>query len=231
VFRRLLLGVAVALTAGAVAVDRIAASVAAGQVADRLQSSESLASRPKVTFNGFPFLTQAIRGRYRDVSVSATDVRRGPVVISRLDAHLHGVRLRLVDALRGTVGTEPVDAVEATALLRYADLSAALPNRRLTLADDNGRIRLRGAVTVFGKSLSGSALGQVRVESDRLTILPRHITLDAGGATLALNPALAAALTYSVPINLPFGLKLRSVQPQPDGLLVHTSGDRIVLRS
>lgn len=229
-FRRLLIGAAVVLSAGAIAVDRVAASVAAGEVAKRVQSTEKLASPPKVSFGGFPFLTQALRGRYREVSVVATQVRRGPVVVDRIDAQLHDVQLGLMDALRGAVDAVPVESVEATALFRYSDLSAAIPNSRLTLSEDNGRVRLHGAVVLFGVSVSGFAVGEIQVQNDRLTIVPRDFTLDAGGRTMALNPALAAALTYSVPINLPFGLRLRSVSPQPEGLLVQTSGSSIVLR-
>lgn len=229
-FRRLLFGVAVVLSAGAVAVDRVAASMAADTVAQRLATQESLASPPTVTFGGFPFLTQAIRGRYREVSVVVTEIRRGPLLVARLDAQLRGFRLTLAQALRGTVAEVSVDAVEATALFRYADLSAALPNERLSLTEDNGRIRLHGSIVVLGQRLAGSALGDIRVERNRLTIVPRDFTLDAGGRKINLSGSVAAALTASVPVNLPFGLQLRSVQPQPDGLLVRTSGSSIVLR-
>ncbi|MEP6463669.1 MAG: DUF2993 domain-containing protein [Frankiaceae bacterium] len=229
-FRRVLVGVAVVLSAGAVAVDRVAASVAGKQVAKRLQTAESLPSTLKVTLGGFPFLTQALRGRYHDVSVTATDVRRGSVLVARIDARLHGVRLGLREALGGSIDAVPVDSVDATALFRYADLSAAVPNGRLTITEDHGRIRLHGATVVFGQRISGSGLGEVSVEANRLTIVPVDFTLDTGGRTMVLNPALAAALTYSVPINLPFGLTLRSVQPRSEGLAVQAVGNAIVLR-
>ena len=230
-FRRVLVGVATILAAGAVVVDRVAASVAGNHVADRLQRSASLPHPPTVSFGGFPFLTQALRGRYSDVSVTAADVHRGPVRVTRVDARLHGVRLPLAGVLRGTIDEVPVDSAEATGLFRYADLSAAVPNSRLTISEENGHLRLHGTTAVFGVSLSGSAFGEVRVDGDRLTIAPQNFTLDAGGRTMALNPALAAAFTYSVPINLPFGLQLRSVQPRPEGLLVTATGSSLVLRS
>lgn len=227
--RRVLIRAATVLAAGAVAVDRLAAAVAGGQVADRMQGTESLARPPAVTFGGGPFLLQALRGRYADVSVIARDVCRGPVLVARIEARLHGVRLGLLDALRGRLGAVAVDSVEATALLRYADLAAALPNRAVTISEDNGRIRLHGAVVLFGQRLAGTALGEIRVEGHRLTVVPRDFALDAGGRAVTLNPALAAALTYSVPINLPFGLRLRSVLPTPEGLIVAAYGTALVL--
>ncbi len=228
-FRRVLIKTAAVLAAGAVAVDRLAAAVAGRRVADRIASSESLADPPTVSFGGGPFLIQALRGRYTDVSVTARDLRRGPVLIARIEARLHGVRLRLVDALRGRLGAVAIDSAQATALLRYADLAAALPNRAITLSEENGRIRLHGAAVVFGQRIAGSALGEIVLDGHRLTIVPRDFTLDAGGRTVALNPTLAAALTYAVPVNLPLGLRLRSVQPRPEGVLVQAFGDALVL--
>lgn len=204
--------------------------MAGGQVGKRLQSAESLAVPLTVTIGGFPFLTQALRGRYSDVAVTATDVRRGQVTAARIDARLHGVRLGLMDALRGTVEEIPVDSVDATALFRYADLAAAVPSSRITLSESNGRIRLHGAVELFGQRFAGFGHGEVRLDGNRLSIVPRDFTLDPGGRTIAVNPALAAALTYTTPINLPFGLQLRSVSPKPEGLEVQANGSSIVLR-
>lgn len=229
-FRRVLIGAATVLAAGVVVVDRVAASVAGGRVADRLQRTESLEEPPTVTFGGFPFLFQALGGNYSDVAVTARDLRRGPVLIARIEARLHGVRLRLLDALRGRLGAVTVDSVEATALFRYPDLAAALANCQVTISEDNGGIRLHAAVMIFGQRLAGSALGDVRVDREQLTFVPRDFSLDAGGRTVRLSPALAAALTYSVPVNLPFGLRLMSVQQTPDGLLVHAFGTALVLR-
>ena len=189
-FRRVLIKTAAVLAAGAVAVDRLAAAVAGGRVADRIASSESLADPPTVSFGGGPFLIQALRGRYTDVSVTARDLRRGPVLIARIEARLHGVRLRLVDALRGRLGAVAIDSAQATALLRYPDLAAALPNRAITLSEENGRIRLHGAAVVFGQRIAGSALGEIVLDGHRLTIVPRDFTLDAGGRTVALNSTL-----------------------------------------
>lgn len=228
--RRLLFGFVLILLVALLAGDRIAARIAAGRVADRLRTQESLSRTPKVTFGGFPFLTQALRGRYRDVHVVATDVERDGLRIASIDAHLRGVHLMFPEAMNGGVSGVPVDRVDAVALVRYADLTAALPNRNLVLSGDHGRVRMRGSVDIFGSRYSGSALGDVQVGSTRLTIVPRDITLGTGGANITLPPEVNAALTYSANVTLPFGLTLRSVTPGTSGLQLHAAGRSVVLR-
>lgn len=229
-FRRLLLGLLLLLLIAFVAVDRLAATTAAGKVGDRLRTEESLASTPKVTFGGFPFLPQALRGTYRDVHVVATDVRRGRLRLASVDAHLRGVHLSLSQALRGAVDGVRVDRVDGDALVRYADMTAALPNRDITLRGDKGQLRMQGSVELFGQRYSGSALGVVSVRPRELTIVPRDIRLGSGALNITVPPAVTGALTYTTPVMLPFGLQLRSVTPRSDGLLIRAAGSSVVLR-
>jgi len=229
VFRRLLSGAVAVVPTGLAAADRVTATVVAGLVADRIRTQEALPTSPTVTIGGFPFLTQALCGTYSDVRVTVAELRRGSVALTDLTAHLHGVRVPLANVLRGSVRDVPVDDADAKALLTYADLTAALPAERLSLSEQDGRVRLHGSVMVFGQRLAGSAVGEVRVEGNRLTIIPHNITLDVGPTSLALGPAYAAALTYSTTLTLPFGLRLGEVAIQPDGLRLSASGQGLVL--
>ncbi|MBW3551514.1 MAG: LmeA family phospholipid-binding protein [Proteobacteria bacterium] len=82
-----------------------------------VQATTALPEEPDVTVRGFPFLTQALSGRYDRVDISARDAPAGEMTLTRLDTTLRGVRVTLSQALSGSVGEVPVDAVEARALL------------------------------------------------------------------------------------------------------------------
>ena len=53
------------------AADRYLVHLAERTVAEQAQASADLRTRPTVTIHGFPFLTQAVRGRYARIDVSA----------------------------------------------------------------------------------------------------------------------------------------------------------------
>ena len=69
--RKLIIGIVFLLGLGLVA-DFGAAAYAEYRVSRELRTGASLESDPEVTFNGFPFLTQALGGKYKDVYVRAT---------------------------------------------------------------------------------------------------------------------------------------------------------------
>ena len=92
-----------------VTVDRVAASIAERTLATRIQTTQQLRSRPHVTPEGFPFLTQAITGRYRHVDITSTSsITRDGVTIGQAHVHLNNVHVGLGDVLRGTVRDVPV---------------------------------------------------------------------------------------------------------------------------
>lgn len=235
--RRLLvtLVVLLALAAGA---DRLAAWTAERRVAQRIQAAERLSRPPEVRIGGFPFLTQALAGRYDDVRVTAYGVRRpsgvagvADVRIDSVTAYLRGVRLPLRTALAGPVTTLPVSSIDATALVRYADLSAALPDRHLSFSAEGDRLRLRGQVTVLGQRYAASALGTLSLRGDQLTVVPRAVSVNAGPGALAVPPALIALLSVTVRVALPFGLRLTAVSVAADGLHLQAGGRDVVLRA
>ena len=66
--RRLLI-VLVVLAALLVVADRVGVVVAENRLAGQIQQQLVLDSKPDVSIHGIPFLTQAIRGRYKDIRV------------------------------------------------------------------------------------------------------------------------------------------------------------------
>lgn len=89
--RRLLVGLVV-LLALLLAADRAGAALASRAIAAEVQSATRLPGEPDVEVAGFPFLTQALAGRYDRVELTARDVPAGELTLDRLDATLTGVQ-------------------------------------------------------------------------------------------------------------------------------------------
>lgn len=221
------------LVGALVAVDRVAATLAGGAVAARIRSSERLPTTPQVTIHGFPFLTQLAAGRYDDVEVSIRDLRRGDLRVSRADVHLHGVEVSASDALARRVRTVPVGSATGSLLLSYADLDAMLAGRGVTVAyAGTDRLRLTGTFSVAGQQVSASGTGTARAGADAVQVTVQSVDVGAGSLVNgALSSVVRNRLTFSIPTaDLPFGIRLRSVQVRPDGIAVTATSDGFTLR-
>ncbi len=211
-------------------VDRVGAAVAGRALAGQLQTSGGLSERPDVTIGGFPFLTQALGGRYRSIDVRATGVLAGDVRLRSLDARLTGARVPLSDALSGSVGSVPVDAVDATVLLSYADLARRARGRELTVSPAGDRVRVRGSVRVLGQQLAVSAVSRIAVEGDQVVVTAETYEVGNGVADAVLTRALAGRLDFRFRLGrLPYGLRVSGVQVQPDGVAVRAGARDTVL--
>jgi len=128
VFKGVIISAVVLVGLSALA-DRGLAVVAGEAAGASVSRSENLDGDPDVTFQGFPFLTQAARGRFREIDIDARDVIVEGVTFSRIEAELRGVEVGLQDALAGEVEAVPVDSGDAVLTLDYADLNAYLSRR------------------------------------------------------------------------------------------------------
>ena len=232
--RRLLVLVAI-LAALAALADRGLAAMAGSATARAVQRSENLSEKPDVSFNGFPFLTQALRGRFREVEVTVRDVRREGVTITRVDARLEDVRVGLVDALAGEVEAVPIGEGTAVATLSYADVNEFLATRpgNLRLSYRNGRLVVTGSVTVPGRgAVAAEGEGAVRVSGETLVVTVRNVRSTAGAAlSAAISAAAGDRFSFTVPVRgLPFGIRLVSVAATGEGLVVSASARAIVVR-
>src|SRR6266480_3369678 len=92
----------VLLLVALVIADRVAVSAADAAVEKRLaeQAPFGASNKPDVSIRGFPFLTQALSGKYDDIEVSGDSLRLEQVSGVDFDAHMHGVHVPLSKALR-----------------------------------------------------------------------------------------------------------------------------------
>lgn len=222
--------VTLVVLAGLLAVaDRVAASVASRAVADQVVASSSLASAD-VSIGGFPFLTQAVSGRYDSVSVVARGVAAGEVTVDRLDATLTGLEVPLSEALSGSVSEVPVESVRATALVAYAELARRSGDRQLTVAPAGDRLKVTGSVSVLGQTVTASALSSVRVERGAIVITGESFTTGGKAAPEAISRVLGQRLDLRIPVTgLPYGLQVSGVSVDPAGVAVTAEAGATVL--
>lgn len=228
-----LLGVLVLLLGLAVVVDRLAAGAVDRVIATRLAEAGALTSGPQVHVEGFPFLTQAVRGRYDSISVTADGVQAGSLRVRSFTAQLHGVVVPLGQAISGSVTSVPVERIDATALLSWSDLSATLAGRGLSVSPGpNGLVRVTGRVTVLGRTLEASALSRATVSGREIVVTAERFEVGNSAADAVLSRALGSRLDFRLALGaLPFGLRLTSLAPSADGVLLNARSDGAVLQA
>jgi hypothetical protein len=212
-----------------VVVDRVGVGIAEDRVAEQLADRGQLAGTPEVDITGFPFLTQAVSGRYSDVRIHLTAEELGQPAGTRADVSLQGVHVPLSDALSGSVQQIPVDRVDGTATLSYALLADQLGGDT-TLAESGDGIQLTKSVEVLGFDFTVTAAGTVTLDGQDVVI---DVHDASAGAVDVPDFVLDTAdelldFRYRVPA-LPFGLQLTGVQPAAGGVDVRVEAQDAVL--
>ena len=211
-----------------VVLDRVAEVVAGRRLAGTIQSVQHLHDRPRVHIHGFPFVTQLLDGRYRELSVDAD----GPIVAEGISINDTSVRMRDVhvtfhDAVHGTVSNVPVKTGTGAAVVPYTSLSAAVRRYGGTIGSSlqvvgagRGRARLQGP---FGLGITARA----HVRDGKLSIVPRRGDVEA--LPEPVRALVATSLAGPLPLPpFPFNVKLAAGSFEPDGLhLSATSHDSV----
>jgi hypothetical protein len=214
-----------------VAADRVSLVLTQRAVAAQLQTSGGLSSRPDVSIHGIPFLTQAFAGKYDDVEVSASEVTAGGARLSKLRVSLRGVHIGLSTALSGSVQSVPVDALQATVLLSYADISQQLRDRRLSVSPAGDQLRVSGTVQVLGRTVSASAISSVALSGTSVVVSAKRFEVGHTVADRAVTAALAGRFDFVIRVGaLPYGLRLSGVHVRPEGVVATAGGAHTVLK-
>ncbi len=209
--------------------DRVAVGIAEDRVAQELVGKGGVVGTPEVDIAGFPFLTQAVAGRYEDVRVALDAEELGQPGGTRASVSLRGVQVPLSAVLSGSVTEVPVDLIDGAATLSY-ELLAAEIGAGTTLAPEADGLRIDSTVEVLGRTLPVSAAGTVALEGDQLVIDVDRAT----GAGVELPSFLVdrasdlLGLRYTLP-ELPFGLRITGVAPAVDGVQVRVEAADAVL--
>lgn len=227
-----LIVVAALLLALALAFPRIDRSLAA--LAERKAStylSAPFGHPATVRVHGRPFLTQALRGRYRDVEVLG-GLRVGDINGAKLVAHLTNAYLSPRELLGGRAAELPCQLVEGHLVLPYEELARVARIPGLRLRYDGRGLRATAALPVPGISqlarISGAAVLSLP-PGGGVWLQIRDVSV----AGIALGSLVVSQLlpTLTVPIPLPplpYGLRLDALRPTADGLVVEGSAEAVV---
>jgi len=204
------MAVVAGLLAGA---DRLAVGVAEDEAADKLVSSGRLSTRPDVSIEGFPFLTQAVSGEFEAVRLSGDGVMvsagRERVALHSFSARLSGVAV--ADSYRSAT----VRSGSGSGLVTYGDVAKAVGSGLVGL-------EYAGPGKVKAPMPGGAIEGTIRTEGN--SILVENLQL-IGTATMLKGVAGDRLKPQKFTLTeLPAGLNLASATPQPDGLRLDFQG-------
>jgi hypothetical protein len=198
-----------------------ARAVAESVMASKIQQ-QGLQSKPSVSIDGFPFLTQAASRNFRHVAISAANVPDGPVTITAINAAATGIRINSYAFSSGTIGSLSGTALisfgslASTLTAQFGPLGALVNGTGLNLSDagpDEVRATLNLVVT------AGSAVWRVTmVNGNTINI---HL-VSSSGVPSSLLPSIQD-LNLQIP-KLPLGLTIGSITVTPGGVVGQVSG-------
>lgn len=197
-----------------VVLDKVAVAYAENQAADQMKS-QGFQTKPDVTIEGFPFLTQVASRRIDHIHITASRVKEGPVTLSMVaDA---------TDVLLDpgfTSGT--ISHVRGTGLIGFSELASAAgvegaPGLKISAAGGN---KVKLDVNVLGLDASATAA----IKQTGPDTFQVHI-VSAGGLPASLLGSLQN-FTIRIP-DLPMNLTIHNVQVTSKGVLIHASGSNI----
>jgi hypothetical protein len=206
-----------------VAADFAARSYTEDRVAAQIQK-QGFTTRPSVTIDGFPFLTQLASKDFSEVQITSGSIREGPLQIQSIAATLHRV------LVNSSYSGGQVTQLTGNADITFAALASAMSSEAGALSQVlSGALTLSAAgsdevqATLGVAGLSETATWRVTVPGPS-TI---GIQLVSGGGVLpatVLNGI--GAITISLP-GLPIGLGLTGISVTPTGLVASVAGRNV----
>ncbi|MEV4942285.1 LmeA family phospholipid-binding protein [Streptomyces zaomyceticus] len=222
---RILLIVAVVLGGVLVGIDRLAVAYAESEAAGRVKLSSARSEAIEVDIKGFPFLTQVAAKRFDEVDVRATGVT-ATAGDKRIRVGELTVALRDVTVTGDWAGAKAGSA-SGTALISYADLTAASDREATVAYGGNGKVKVTGGVTVMGRTLTRTVLSTVSVvNGDTIRVRADEVP---GEGIPGIEELVRERTDFERPIGVIAGMKVEKVEPRPDGLAVTVAGKDVVL--
>ncbi|MEV5353380.1 DUF2993 domain-containing protein [Streptomyces sp. NPDC086081] len=223
--------------------DRLAVNFAEDEVADRLKSTENLATTPEVSIKGFPFLTQVVGGSLDDVEVGIENYEAAAgdggrkIRIDDLRADMRGVEFSgdyssaTATTATGTA-TIAYDELLKTAKVEPTQVAPGVTANVVGLSDGgNGKIKVAVEATVLGTKLPEpvTVLSTVTVVDGDTVRVKADGLPEFAGVDLAENRVRTITDFQQRIDGLPGGIKLDRVQAAPDGVEITVKGSDVRL--
>ncbi len=242
----------------AVAVDLGAAAFAEHTVAQQMRQQLMLAGDPSVRINGFPFLTQAVAGRYSSIDVRASGIPVDPLRDLDVEATLYNVDAPLAEVSAGDVRSVRAARVDGRVRIKDTDLGRAIgiEDLRIQQPSEQEIKELLPAGTPVGESPRGQR-APVRMEAStdlvgarteivgiglieltgglvRITVSDVRLARDGAGEVnlpRAVRQTLLSTLSTDVkPGELPFAITPTRVWVQTGAVVVEGTATDVSMR-
>jgi hypothetical protein len=251
---RRVLATLIVLVAVAIGVDYGAAALTEAAVSREMRSQLNLADDPSVRINNFPFLTQALTGRYKSIDVTADHVAVGPLRDVQVRTQLRNVTAPLSQLLGGSP-TAAVREAEGTVRIGAPDIERLLTGvDKLYIdgIDENGleqavedgadpallqlepatAARMGGTIELLGQKQQVNAIVELQLAAGQAQIVPRDIRLgdaDADPLPVAVQRTLTRLFTLRLdPGDLPLQVTPTRLVASSGGLEISGLTGRLV---
>ncbi len=200
--------------------DNLLRSYAEQRVAEAIATELGAEAAPAVTLGGSPFalalVTRSVPSAHVVLEVVPLEISGHMVELADVAADTGEVRL---DGSAVTVAS-----LTGRAILSYADL-AELAEVPVTYAGD-GRLEVRYTRELFGRELSFavSALPKVDVSEQVIRLTDPKLDLAGNNTDLNLGQDQLDAIVEPISVKLDHGLRLTSITPDNDGVLIGVGG-------
>ncbi|CAN5289033.1 mannan chain length control protein LmeA [soil metagenome] len=225
--RALLIAVLVLLGL-AIAADRVLVVVSENLLADTIQDEGQLPAEPDISIEGFPFLPQAITGRYESVRVGVDVEALGLPPGATANIQLQGARVPLGSLLSGSVSSVPVDKVVGMVTFPFDYIGEQLGGA--TVTRDGSGLRVETTVSVLGRDFPVAATAELSLVGREVALTATNV--EGFGTELpdGVTSVVLDLLDISLPVpELPFGLVFTGIEVVGDGMQVIAEGSDIVL--
>lgn len=224
--RKVLIVLVVLLVVGVIAADRIGVMVAQNEISSRVAAQYNLPKKPDVSIGGFPFLTQAVAGKYDEIDVNIGDWTQQNITVHDLQVKLSGLSAPLSDVVNNNTSNIVADTATASAIVPYDTIKNLAPHGVDSLAATPDGLELKGNFQVGGFNIPATIVVKVAAAPGGVAITPVSVKSSLGPAVPA--GLLKGRLGFVVPIqNLPIGSRISQVDPTPTGLKVAATANNV----
>jgi hypothetical protein len=207
----------------------------ADKVADQVTAQKATSGDPQVTIEGFPFLTQVVRGSYHEIKIKLPDFT-GPagngktLKMSALDISAQDVKAPL-GTIRTGKGDIVASTVTGTGTIPYGEIAKLIDQPDVKLSQSNGQIVATGPVQALGKTFQVTATAKIQVVAGKVSVKFSDVTA-AGLPNLPIVKNLISAYANQLGLDLevpalPLHLALQQVRADPDGLKVTANAHNV----
>jgi hypothetical protein len=222
---------------GLFAMDRVAASYAESQVAEKVSqevAANGLTSQPpSVTVGGFPFLTQVMAGQYDEITIGLRDLSNKQITLPLMTIVATDVDAPL-DTVRSGSGKIIAAKVVGDSTVPWEAVRNAIGQDGLVLTgDDSGQVTLSGKVALAGFEVALTGTGKVAISNGKVRFsITKLTTTDASVSAQVqrLIDQYRSNLSYEFTVpKLPYNLKLVAVQASAAGVHINAEATDVVL--